>query len=503
MGFSSSQLVVLKKCSRSILYRLSSNDDSHAERKRLSIKKEKKYAEMNATPDLAYQCKKDKPQRIQSNNVSTEQHQKLQHVNACTAVVETNTSTMQVKKTHLDRLCQLDTQASQSVPDIQINQSGSHGDLPPLIIVHSKQQSKPISASTPVTPIQSTFSDTNDQLNLTYSKSSASNNSSSSFSEEEEAITPSTCTSAQWLSADDMNYNKVAFTARRSKSQGNRAMMTLTMEEKPSPSPSFFPITDNHGPALIKTAPSTTRKTNLDRSHSQSSSSSSSLDSKSIFGKSEFRKKESKAIRMWHTTVERLMMQRRIATTLEQQRQQRDQKTKCCNTEKDLAVARFIISELYYTEKSYHQFLIFIRSNYMEPMQTASRSKIPLVKPADVHVLFYHLPDLIFMSEKLLGKLETYTNDVGGGPGIAIGQIFKAMEDDFAVFLKYAIHYQGHMKAIRRASNTGYAIKIDRESRTCRKENNRLGLADYLIAPFQRVPRYELLLKGGVLLLSV
>lgn len=132
----------------------------------------------------------------------------------------------------------------------------------------------------------------------------------------------------------------------------------------------------------------------------------------------------------------------------------------------------------------------------MEPMQIASQSKNPLVKPADVHVLFYHLPDLISMSEKLLGKLDIYANDVGGSPGSAIGQIFKDMEDDFAVFLKYAIHYQGHMKAIRRASNTGYAIKIDRESKTCRKENNRLGLADYLIAPFQRVPRYELLLKG-------
>lgn len=136
----------------------------------------------------------------------------------------------------------------------------------------------------------------------------------------------------------------------------------------------------------------------------------------------------------------------------------------------------------------------------MEPMQNASQLKNPLVKPADVPILFYHLPDLIFMSEKLLGKLEIYAengpiNDVSS-PGIAIGQIFKEMKDDFAVFLKYAIHYQGHMKAIRRASNTGYVIKIDRESKNCRKENNRLGLADYLIAPFQRVPRYELLLKG-------
>ncbi|KAL9555989.1 hypothetical protein MBANPS3_002103 [Mucor bainieri] len=499
MGFSSSQLVVLKKCSKSILYKLSSNDDPRRERRRLSIGKKEKCVETNAAPYLVYQCEKDQPQPTQSKHVSKKQHQKLQDVNASAAAVETSTFTMQMNKTHSHRLPQLDLQTSQSVPDIQINQSSSHGELPPLKIAHSKQQrnKKITSTSTPVTPIQSTFNDTSNRFNnLTYSKSSASNNSSSSCSEEEEAITPSTCTSAQWLSADDMNYDKDAMTTRRSKSQGNKTMMMLTMmEARPSSSSSLFPIMDHHGSASTKTTTTTTRKANLDRSYSQSSSSSSSLDSKSIFGKSEFRKKESKAIRMWHTTVERLMLQRKMAIALEQQQLQRDQKSKGNATEKDLAVARFIINELYYTEKSYYQFLMFIRSNYMEPMQAASRSKIPLVKPADVHVLFYHLPDLISMSEKLLGKLETYANDVGDSPGIAIGQIFKDMEDDFAVFLKYAIHYQGHMKAIRRASNTGYAIKIDRESKTCRKENNRLGLADYLIAPFQRVPRYELLLK--------
>jgi len=112
-----------------------------------------------------------------------------------------------------------------------------------------------------------------------------------------------------------MNYDKNASTTRRSKSQGNRTMMMLMMEAKPSP---LFPITDGTA--------ATTKKVNLDRSHSQSSSSSSSLDSKSIFGKSEFRKKESKAIRMWHTTVEKLMTQRRLSTSPEQQR--RDMKTK-------------------------------------------------------------------------------------------------------------------------------------------------------------------------------
>ncbi|KAI9487591.1 MAG: Dbl homology domain-containing protein, partial [Benjaminiella poitrasii] len=119
---------------------------------------------------------------------------------------------------------------------------------------------------------------------------------------------------------------------------------------------------------------------------------------------------------------------------------------------KDEATSRFIINELYSTEKSFYQFLNFIRIQ----------------------------------------------NDTIN-PAKAVGQIFRELEPDFAIFLKYSIHYQHHMKAIRRASNTSYVVKIDNELRRSKKENiHRLGLADYLIAPFQRVPRYELLLKGNI-----
>lgn len=136
-------------------------------------------------------------------------------------------------------------------------------------------------------------------------------------------------------------------------------------------------------------------------------------------------------------------------------------------------------------------------------MQKASQLKNPLIKPSDVHVLFYHLPDLISMSEKLLCRLEMYierdlydmavdcTNETIGG-------IFIELEQELATFLKYAIHYQGHMKSIRRASATGYVMNIDHTFRREHNSSNRLGLADYLIGPFQRVPRYELLLKGIV-----
>ncbi|KAI8078452.1 hypothetical protein BDF21DRAFT_323801, partial [Thamnidium elegans] len=86
---------------------------------------------------------------------------------------------------------------------------------------------------------------------------------------------------------------------------------------------------------------------------------------------------------------------------------------------KDQAIVRFIINELYSTEKSFYQFLLFIRS------------------------VIITLQDM--------------------NPDMAIGYIFKELEHYFGVFLKYAVHYRCHLKAIRRASNTGYILKIDRK----------------------------------------
>ncbi|KAI8984617.1 Dbl homology domain-containing protein [Mycotypha africana] len=171
-------------------------------------------------------------------------------------------------------------------------------------------------------------------------------------------------------------------------------------------------------------------------------------------------------------------------------------------------MARFIVGELYSTEKSFHRFLIFIRKNYMEPMKAATLTKNPLVKTNDVQLLFCHLPELIAVSEKILVRLEQYAKQGHElphkvSPSIAVGQIFTDLEEDFVIFLKYAIHYQSYMKAIRRASTSSFVMKIDTESKRVANAgiHHRLGLADYLIAPFQRVPRYELLLKGNVFLL--
>ncbi|KAG0186708.1 hypothetical protein DFQ28_007414 [Apophysomyces sp. BC1034] len=162
-------------------------------------------------------------------------------------------------------------------------------------------------------------------------------------------------------------------------------------------------------------------------------------------------------------------------------------------TVKDTALAKFVILELYTTERSYHRLLSMIQTKYAEPMEAASKIKNPLIKPSDLPALFRHLPDMIALSEKILAHFEPNHLWRDMRP-MHVGHIFRQLEHDLVTFLRYATHYQTHMKAIRRACNSVLVLKIEQESLR-RHETNRMGIADYLIAPFQRVPRYCLLIK--------
>lgn len=89
----------------------------------------------------------------------------------------------------------------------------------------------------------------------------------------------------------------------------------------------------------------------------------------------------------------------------------------------------------------------------MKPMIAASQTRDPLVKSTDIPILFNHLPELVDFSDKLLSGFNKTTNN--------IGQVFKTIENDLVVFLKYAMHYRTNTKAIRRACSNVLFVKID------------------------------------------
>ncbi|KAI7849005.1 Dbl homology domain-containing protein [Circinella umbellata] len=179
-------------------------------------------------------------------------------------------------------------------------------------------------------------------------------------------------------------------------------------------------------------------------------------------------------------------------------------------TNKDRTLCKFIINELYTTEKSFHQLLKLIQTRYMHPMITASQEPSSLVKESDIPVLFRHLPEMLQLSEKIVhminrnhqrttsssSMLSTLSSTSANSSFslIRVGRMFQMLEQEMVVFLKYAVHYEAHSKLIRRACNNVVFLKIEQESLT-RRDTNRMGISDYLIAPFQRVPRYCLLIK--------
>ncbi|KAI9318393.1 Dbl homology domain-containing protein [Dichotomocladium elegans] len=163
------------------------------------------------------------------------------------------------------------------------------------------------------------------------------------------------------------------------------------------------------------------------------------------------------------------------------------------NQQRDGSLCVFILNELYMTELSYHKLLTHMQQNYMQPMKTAIRNRDPLILAAkrsghsctrDIHLLFDHLPGLIRLSTRILGLLY-------GAVDVASG--FLALKYELTLFLKYAIHYQTYFRAIRKACQTNPFLLAMEKTSLSRRETNRMGLSDYLIAPIQRVPRYCLL----------
>ncbi|KAI9250881.1 hypothetical protein BDA99DRAFT_608196 [Phascolomyces articulosus] len=182
------------------------------------------------------------------------------------------------------------------------------------------------------------------------------------------------------------------------------------------------------------------------------------------------------------------------------------------NNKQNMVLAKFVLHEIYTTEQSYYRLLSIIQTRYMEPMTmvnnnnnnhhaittssaVARKASLLFFNTNDlVPLLFRHLPDLLALSERLLlgleRQLQRQQQDI-----TRVGRLFCSVEDELSVFLKYAVHYESNIKSIRRACATNpLFLKIEQEG-ISKRETNRMGFADYLIAPFQRVPRYCLLIK--------
>lgn len=139
---------------------------------------------------------------------------------------------------------------------------------------------------------------------------------------------------------------------------------------------------------------------------------------------------------------------------------------------KSSLIRQFILNELISTEESY--------LSHLHRVTTAL-----LTLPCAIQPIFGDFPRLVLLSRSLIqGFKKTSTS---------VADVFRQHEDDFEIYILYACNFEKNRKRITRTEVQcpSFSDTIQHLAST----SDRLGLADYMIIPIQRIARYCLLLK--------
>ncbi|KAG2209520.1 Dbl homology domain-containing protein [Mucor mucedo] len=156
----------------------------------------------------------------------------------------------------------------------------------------------------------------------------------------------------------------------------------------------------------------------------------------------------------------------------------------------------FILNELMTTEITYLEHLLIIKQIFMDPLlEAATAYPRPLVNLRDIQTIFAFIPELISLSSTLVHRLKDAlcTTENGETQG-SLGKVFCDLEDQFEIYINYAANFSKQQRCIQRADRSIVYRQLAQDSLR-KKETNRMGLSNYMIAPIQRITRYGLLLK--------
>ncbi|CAO3609706.1 unnamed protein product [Cunninghamella blakesleeana] len=162
-------------------------------------------------------------------------------------------------------------------------------------------------------------------------------------------------------------------------------------------------------------------------------------------------------------------------------------------------LAYCIISELLATEETYLGHLLSFKQIFVEPFLHKFQNRYVV---RDLQVIFSYMPTLITLSNSLIRRWrvsierQSYFDNhfVTVKDGHLIGKSFCDLEDEFKVYTYYAAHYGKAQRCISKMERKpNYQEWI--HSVLQNKELQRMGLADFLISPIQRITRYCLLVK--------
>ncbi|KAG2175613.1 hypothetical protein INT43_001260 [Umbelopsis isabellina] len=177
-------------------------------------------------------------------------------------------------------------------------------------------------------------------------------------------------------------------------------------------------------------------------------------------------RREKRAISQWKTLTRELMYCELVSSH-----------TSVCSEGSDPYPARssvirqYVLKELISTEDSYSRQL--------------HRITVALLSlPCSVQPVFGAFPRLIRLSRSLLMGLQNEGS---------VADVFRKLEDEFEIYIRYACSYDGNRTRLLRSSSPQLRNIVDKL--VTDHTAGRLELADYMILPIQRIARYCLLLK--------
>jgi len=151
-----------------------------------------------------------------------------------------------------------------------------------------------------------------------------------------------------------------------------------------------------------------------------------------------------------------------------------------------------LFDELIKTEQTYITALQSCTNVYILPLHKAINNKEIKLTSQDVSILFSNI-DAILKFHLLL------QNDLKKSNSSQVGEVFLKYSDFLKLYVGYVSNYSKCIElmnklSLENKSMTQFLIK----QRTSNTDSNGLDLMSYLIQPIQRIPRYEMLLKGLV-----
>ncbi|XP_065177994.1 protein ECT2-like isoform X1 [Sycon ciliatum] len=169
---------------------------------------------------------------------------------------------------------------------------------------------------------------------------------------------------------------------------------------------------------------------------------------------------------------------------------------------KKLAERRNKCLELQETEVNYVAILNYIVNSFVEPLELPNQIGGAILNPEEVKEMFYPLPQLAALHEKMLCSLQNRFSVTTITDTTCFGDILlKHVDEMIQIYPRFINFYEGRQETVTKKSKSNprfMAFMKLRYSEAAKLHGpfSKQTLTELLITPVQRMPRYLLLLEG-------